>query len=92
MSNSTATQPRYRLGVDVGGTHTDLVLLDSVTGQLMVEKIRPTVTDADVVCGCLNPDYFFGGLRMADAVMLEKKVACTWIRLPSRSFATRSPA
>src|SRR6201991_671050 len=33
---------RYRLGVDVGGTHTDLVLLDTATGQLMVEKVSST--------------------------------------------------
>ncbi len=33
---------RYRLGVDVGGTHTDLVLLDSATGVLMVEKVSST--------------------------------------------------
>src|SRR5438552_13574629 len=36
------TQPRYRLGVDVGGTHTDLVLLDTTTGTLMVEKVSST--------------------------------------------------
>src|SRR5256712_9076777 len=30
---------RYRLGVDVGGTHTDLVLLDTTTGELAVEKV-----------------------------------------------------
>jgi N-methylhydantoinase A len=34
--------PRYRLGVDVGGTHTDLVLLDTVGGNLMVEKVSST--------------------------------------------------
>jgi N-methylhydantoinase A len=33
---------RYRLGVDVGGTHTDLVLLDTATGALMVEKVAST--------------------------------------------------
>ena len=33
---------RYRLGVDVGGTHTDLVLLDAETGELMVEKVSST--------------------------------------------------
>jgi N-methylhydantoinase A len=33
---------RYRLGVDVGGTHTDLVLLDSDTGELLVEKVPST--------------------------------------------------
>src|SRR6195256_2052001 len=34
--------PRYRLGVDVGGTHTDLVLLDAASGALMVEKVAST--------------------------------------------------
>src|SRR5690348_2302148 len=33
---------RYRLGVDVGGTHTDLVLLDTASGTLMVEKVSST--------------------------------------------------
>lgn len=33
---------RYRLGVDVGGTHTDLVLLDVETGRLMVVKVAST--------------------------------------------------
>src|SRR5437762_2405131 len=33
---------RYRLGVDVGGTHTDLVLYDTASGQLMVEKVAST--------------------------------------------------
>ena len=33
---------RYRLGVDVGGTHTDLVLLDAATGELLVEKVSST--------------------------------------------------
>src|SRR4051812_37197033 len=39
MDQGTA---RYRLGVDVGGTHTDLVLLDTKTGALLVEKIAST--------------------------------------------------
>src|ERR1700730_14002147 len=39
MSSSAA---QYRLGVDVGGTHTDLVLLDAATGQVMVEKVAST--------------------------------------------------
>src|SRR5580704_6076440 len=38
--NTSAAQ--YRLGVDVGGTHTDLVLLDAATGHLMVEKVAST--------------------------------------------------
>jgi len=31
--------PRFRLGVDVGGTHTDLVLNDSETGAIRIEKL-----------------------------------------------------
>ena len=33
---------RYRRGVDVGGTHTDLVLLDTATGELLIEKVSST--------------------------------------------------
>src|ERR1700733_6886816 len=33
---------QYRLGVDVGGTHTDLVLLDVTDGSLAVEKVATT--------------------------------------------------
>ena len=36
----TSPTPHFRLGVDVGGTHTDLVLLDVATGALLVEKVR----------------------------------------------------
>src|SRR5258708_24680931 len=39
---TTARTARYRLGVDVGGTHTDLVLLDVTTGRLAVEKVSST--------------------------------------------------
>jgi N-methylhydantoinase A len=33
---------KYRLGVDVGGTHTDLVLLDVNDGSIAVEKVATT--------------------------------------------------
>src|SRR5262249_3823813 len=33
---------RYRLGVDVGGTHTDLVVLGTTTGELAGEKVGST--------------------------------------------------
>ena len=32
----------YRLGVDVGGTHTDLVLLDAASGGILIEKVPST--------------------------------------------------
>ncbi len=35
-------QGRYRLGVDVGGTHTDLVLLDVRDGSIAIEKVPTT--------------------------------------------------
>ena len=43
---------RYRLGVDVGGTHTDLVLLDTESGEIAVEKVASTPANpADGVLG-----------------------------------------
>src|SRR5262249_4506808 len=33
---------RYRLGVDVGGTHNGLVLLDTAAGELAVEEVAST--------------------------------------------------
>ena len=42
MPARSRRQSRYRLGVDVGGTHTDLVLLDTATGELAVEKVSST--------------------------------------------------
>ncbi|MPZ38629.1 MAG: hydantoinase/oxoprolinase family protein [Rhizobiales bacterium] len=38
----SGTAARYRLGVDVGGTHTDLVVLDKASGDLLVEKVSST--------------------------------------------------
>src|SRR6202451_2366835 len=38
--NTSAAQ--YRLGGGVGGAHTDLVLLDALSGQVMVEKVAST--------------------------------------------------
>ena len=38
----TKKRLRYRLGVDVGGTHTDLVLLDVTAGTIAVEKVSST--------------------------------------------------
>src|SRR5947199_133415 len=39
---------RYRLGADVGGTHTDLVLPDTQSGELLLEKVGATPGR----CGC----------------------------------------
>lgn len=38
-------ESRYRLGVDIGGTFTDLVMLDTESGQLFNEKVLTTPAD-----------------------------------------------
>jgi len=36
---------------------------------------RPTVTDADIVCGMLNPDYFLGGAQKLDVAAAQAALA-----------------
>ena len=47
-----SVEARFRLGVDVGGTHTDLVLLDVESGQITVEKVSSTPSNPAI--GVLN--------------------------------------
>src|ERR1700754_1965017 len=54
---------RYRLGVDVGGTHTDLVLLDTGTGELLIEKASSTPQNPAL--GVLNGVAKFSGRGIA---------------------------
>lgn len=42
---------RYRIGIDVGGTFTDVVLVEEQSGEILVAKV-PTVTD-DPSQGCV---------------------------------------
>jgi N-methylhydantoinase A len=39
---------RYRVGVDVGGTHTDMVLVDTQTGSYRVEKLPSSLHNQSV--------------------------------------------
>ena len=39
---------RYRIGVDIGGTFTDLVMLDTATGRLASDKVLTTPRDPSV--------------------------------------------
>ncbi|MEZ5738101.1 MAG: hydantoinase/oxoprolinase N-terminal domain-containing protein [Burkholderiaceae bacterium] len=41
----TGAEHRYRIGVDIGGTFTDFVLLDLATGALHNEKCLTTPDD-----------------------------------------------
>jgi N-methylhydantoinase A len=79
--------PRYRLGVDVGGTHTDLVLLDVTTGALLVEKVASTPDDPaiGVLDGVSNLfhrgigpdeiDFFAHGTTITTNALLEMRGA-----------------
>src|SRR5260370_29963371 len=78
---------RYRLGVDVGGTHTDLVLLDAAGGTLLVEKVASTpknpalgVLDgvAKFVARGIRPadiDFFAHGTTITTNALLEMRGA-----------------
>ena len=59
-------QKRYRLGVDVGGTHTDLVLLDPSDGSIRVEKV--STTPANPALGVLHgvENFAARGVALAD--------------------------
>lgn len=45
---STSTQGRWRIGVDIGGTFTDFVMLDTRTGRLHNEKLLTTPHDPSI--------------------------------------------
>src|SRR5256885_1901200 len=78
---------RYRLGVDVGGTHTDLVLLDTSTGALMVEKVSSTPTNPSLgvlegvgklIARGIAPDdiaFFAHGTTITTNALLEMRGA-----------------
>ena len=77
----------YRLGVDVGGTHTDLVLANPATGELQIEKVqsRPPNPSIAVLDGTLRLltrgitpdeiDFFSHGTTVTTNALLEMKGA-----------------
>jgi N-methylhydantoinase A len=79
--------PLYRIGVDVGGTHTDLVLYDVTTGALLVEKVASTPSNpaAGVLNGIANfvhrgidpaqIDFFAHGTTITTNALLEMRGA-----------------
>src|SRR5436309_8554187 len=83
----TAEAYRYRLGVDVGGTHTDLVLLDTMTGELSVEKVASTPKNpavgvlegiANFIAKGIPPsqiDFFAHGTTITTNALLEMRGA-----------------
>lgn len=78
----------YRLGVDVGGTFTDLLLIDETTGKTFRDKVPSTPEDPSqaVINGArglcerqnIAPgeiDLFLHGTTVATNAVLEKKIA-----------------
>jgi N-methylhydantoinase A len=77
----------YRLGVDVGGTHTDLVLANADTGEMMIEKVHSTPSNPSlaVLDGVkrffargVSPaeiDFFSHGTTVTTNALLEMKGA-----------------
>ena len=87
QNQATQGGGRYRLGVDVGGTHTDLVLSDTETDAVLIEKL-PTTPDnpatavleglGRLVARGIAPDdigYFGHGTTVATNALLEMKGA-----------------
>lgn len=82
-----ADRRRYRIGVDVGGTHTDLVLKDDATGDIRIEKLpsspaNPAFAVLDgvdrLINGGIDPkdiDFFSHGTTVTTNALLEGKGA-----------------
>ncbi len=77
----------YRLGVDVGGTHTDLVLADADTGDILIEKVHSTPSNPSLavlegvrrlIARGVAPgdiDFFSHGTTVTTNALLEMKGA-----------------
>ena len=83
----TVSQARYRIGVDVGGTHTDLVLLNPADGTIAIEKVASTPANPALavmegvrrfVAGGAEPDaiaFFAHGTTITTNALLEMRGA-----------------
>jgi N-methylhydantoinase A len=83
--------PRYRIGIDIGGTFTDLCVLDEQGGEVYNSKVLST--PADLTRGVIQAldDFFAGGRAPEDVTflfhattvatnaLLERKGAKTWL-------------
>ena len=72
------------VGVDIGGTHTDLALVDEATNRLTIAKV-PTTTDLqstgllvgieDLGIECSEIDQLIHGTTVATNALIERKGA-----------------
>src|SRR5262249_55257271 len=88
MRGSGTSTKMVRVGVDVGGTNTDLVLIDERQNRITLHKVPTTADDPSygtlnaLVEACTeagvspgNIDYFMHGTTIATNVALEHKGA-----------------
>ncbi len=93
-----STEGRLRAGVDIGGTFTDLILVDDVSGQLTVGKVLTTPADpaaavADVLTEALRRaqaapqavHHVIHGTTLVTNAVIERKGARTAL-LTTRGF------
>lgn len=79
-----------RVGIDIGGTHTDLVLIDDETDGFIVSKVPTSANDParasiealrrlcdQAGCGLGDLDYFMHGTTVATNIVLERNGAKT---------------
>jgi N-methylhydantoinase A len=89
-SEATAGVRSYRAGIDIGGTFTDLILIDDTTGELTVGKVLTTPADpsravADVLSDALQQAaaaaeavrHVIHGTTLVTNAVIERKGART---------------
>ena len=64
----------WRIGVDIGGTFTDVALVDDASGHVGVAKVPTTPHDlAEGVLGALDTAMRRYGLAPAEVALLDRK-------------------
>src|SRR5579883_2965077 len=91
------SSPRYRLGIDVGGTFTDMLLLDEASGDLKFAKVPSTKPpETAILTGIerfrdlhgIDPShivYFSHGTTLAVNTLLERSGAVVGL-ITTRGF------
>ena len=100
MSEQSVNQPHWVVGVDVGGTFTDLFVLDEKTGQARIVKVPSTrgeeargfmngiakVTGVTGAEGAKDIATIVHGTTVGTNALLERKIARTGASSPSSGW------
>lgn len=80
---------RYGIGVDVGGTFTDFVLLDEETGRVSTAKLPSTLHDPAAATNALLRRTLRAALRLVLATLLLAAGCATLADTPAQERAER---